>query len=94
MKFNFTKLDALEAETSTKEDAVYKMFQDWLSWKQDKATVGRLAKAFFLNNEWDTVMIMTTKMQYLTRYFKNKLTYLDLFSTASCIYGMFRDLDH
>ena len=55
LKFNFTKLDALEAETTSTEDAVHKMLQDWCAWKQEKATVGRLSKALFLNHEWQAI---------------------------------------
>ena len=59
LKFNFTKLDALEAETTSTEDAVHKMFQDWCAWKQEKATVGRLSKALFLNHEWQAIESLT-----------------------------------
>lgn len=55
LKFNFTKLDALEAETHTHSEAVHKMLQDWVAWKQEKATVGRLTKAFYLNNDWEAI---------------------------------------
>lgn len=56
LKFNFTKLDALEAETASQSDAVHKMFQDWLAWKKEKATVGRLTKALYLNKEWEAIL--------------------------------------
>jgi hypothetical protein len=55
LKFNFTKLDALEAETQTQSDTVHKMMQDWLAWKQDKATVGRITKALYLSKEWEAI---------------------------------------
>ena len=55
LKFNFTKLDALEAETTSTEDTVHKMLQDWCAWKEEKATVGRLSKALYLNSEWQAI---------------------------------------
>lgn len=56
LKFNFTKLDALEAETSSQSDAVHKMLQDWLAWKKEKATIGRLTKALYLNKDWEAIL--------------------------------------
>ena len=62
LKFNFTKLDALAHHassasdgTSQEQDAVHKMLLDWVAWKGEKATVGRLSKALFLNQEWDAI---------------------------------------
>ena len=58
LKFNFTKLDALAAGTDEggqEEDAVHKMLLDWVAWKGEKATVGRLSKALYLNNEWEAI---------------------------------------
>ena len=56
LKFNFTKLDALAAETQTQSDAVHKMVLDWMAWKKEKATVGRLTKALYLNTEWEAIL--------------------------------------
>ena len=56
LKFNFTKLDALAAETESQSDAVYKMVLDWMAWKKEKATVGRLTKALYLNTEWEAIL--------------------------------------
>jgi len=56
LKFNFTKLDALSAETETQSDAVHKMVLDWMAWKKEKATVGRLTKALYLNTEWEAIL--------------------------------------
>ena len=60
LKFNFTKLDALELEQGSSSEsvdkAVLKMFQDWMAWKKEKATVGRLTKALYLNNEWEAIL--------------------------------------
>ena len=65
LKFNFTKLDALahhasaSGTTETEEqDAVHKMLLDWVAWKGEKATVGRLTKALFLNQEWDAIQCL------------------------------------
>lgn len=65
LKFNFTKLDSLAhsaaahaggtTEETEEQDAVHKMLLDWVAWKGDKATVGRLAKALFLNQEWEAI---------------------------------------
>ena len=66
LRFNFTKLDSLAhsaaahaggttEETTEEQDAVHKMLLDWVAWKGDKATVGRLAKALFLNQEWEAI---------------------------------------
>ncbi len=57
LKFPYTKLDALETEAGGQEsDAVHKMLQDWLSWMKEKATVGKLAKALYLNKEWEAIL--------------------------------------
>ncbi len=57
LKYNFKQLDAFESEE--KSDSVYKMLQDWLAWKEDKATVGRLAKALHLNQELEAINSLT-----------------------------------
>ena len=88
LKFNFTKLDALAAETESQvkkkfkicvwiisnclsflnyfhfiiifqSDAVHKMVLDWMAWKKEKATVGRLSKALYLNKEWEAILSLT-----------------------------------
>ena len=59
LKFNFTKLDALAAETETQSDGVHKMVLDWMAWKKEKATVGRLSKALYLNKEWEAILSLT-----------------------------------
>ena len=71
LKFNFTKLDSLahsaahadgtregteeQRAEQEEQDAVHKMLLDWVAWKGEKATVGRLAKALFLNQEWEAI---------------------------------------
>ena len=40
-------------------DAVHKMVLDWMAWKKEKATVGRLSKALYLNKEWEAILSLT-----------------------------------
>ena len=61
LKFNFTKIDRWEKEAEAgAEDnggaisnAVYRMLYSWVQWKDEKATVGKLAKALYNGNEFD-----------------------------------------
>ena len=34
----------------------HKMVLDWIAWKKEKATVGRLTKALYLNTEWEAIL--------------------------------------
>ena len=61
LKFNFTRIEKWENEAKlgseengcTISDAVYRMLYFWVQWKDEKATVGRLAKALYNSNELD-----------------------------------------
>ena len=61
LKFNFTRIEKWEneAKLGSEEnggnisDAVYRMLYFWVQWKDEKATVGRLAKALYNSNELD-----------------------------------------
>ena len=61
LKFNFTRIEKWENEAklgseengSNISDAVYRMLYFWVQWKDEKATVGRLAKALYNSNELD-----------------------------------------
>ena len=56
LKFPFAKLDAFEAETASTSEAVHKMMLDWQAWFKEKATVSKLAKALYLNTEWEAIL--------------------------------------
>ena len=55
LKFNFKQLDVWESEGQNQSDSVYKMLQEWLAWKEEKATASRMAKALYLNQEWEAI---------------------------------------
>ena len=61
LKFNFVKIDKWEQDSKVGSedgscsisDAVYRMLYFWVQWKDEKATVGRLAKALYNSDEID-----------------------------------------
>merc|ERR1719273_452289 len=61
LKFNFVKIEKWEQEAKqvseddscAVSDAVYRMLYFWVQWKDEKATVGRLAKALYNSDELD-----------------------------------------
>lgn len=61
LKFNFVKIEKWEQDANlgsedgsgSISDAVYRMLYFWVQWKDEKATVGRLAKALYNSDELD-----------------------------------------
>ena len=63
MKFNFVKIEKWEQEAKQGlnddcsdgfiSDAVYRMLYFWVQWQDEKATIGRLAKALDKCDEVD-----------------------------------------
>ena len=61
LKFNFVRIEKWEQEAKqvseddscAVSDAVYRMLYFWVQWKDEKATVGRLAKALYNSDELD-----------------------------------------
>ena len=61
LRFNFVAVEKLEDETNGSNDVVHHMIQSWLSLARqyEKATVGRLAKALFLNGDFEAIAELT-----------------------------------
>lgn len=55
LKFDWAKLEQFEADTNTMSDAVLRMLFRWIQWKDQKATVGKLTKVLFNNEEYDAI---------------------------------------
>ena len=61
LKFNFVKIEKWEQDANLNSDdgsgsisdAVYRMLYFWVQWKDEKATVGTLAKALYKSDEFD-----------------------------------------
>ena len=61
LKFNFVKIEKWEQDANlgsedgsgSISDAVYRMLYFWVQWKDEKATVGSLAKALYKSDEFD-----------------------------------------
>ena len=55
LKFSDALLDQFESDTKCHSDAVRRMLYRWWQWKDEKATVDKLAKALFKAEEFDAL---------------------------------------
>ena len=55
LKFDWAKLEQFEADTNSMSDAILRMLFRWIQWKDQKATVGKLTKVLFNNEEFDAI---------------------------------------
>jgi len=58
LMFNWSQLDQFQQETKSNTEAAFKMLYRWLQWKDEKATVGKLAKALFMADEFDAILVL------------------------------------
>merc|ERR1712154_24581 len=58
LKFNAAQLDQFQTDTTCLESAVRRMLYRWLQWKDEEATVGKLAEALRKAKEFDALMCL------------------------------------
>ena len=58
LKINHAQLDQIEEEFKSTQERVYSMLFQWLSWKDDKATVKKLTKALWNHQEYDAIQVL------------------------------------
>ena len=58
LKINYAQLDQIEEAFNSTQERVYSMLFQWFLWKDEKATVKRLTKALWNNQDYEAIQIL------------------------------------
>ena len=58
LEFQWAQLDQFETDTKSMVDAIQRMLFRWVQWKDQKATVGKLTKVLFNQEESEAIRVM------------------------------------